>query len=82
MGLTDWLAGFLISGAALFFLAAALGLLRFPDLYSRLHAVTKADTVALALLVTGLGLSAVSPSPITSSARATVSALVTACRRE
>ncbi len=48
----------LISGGALFFLAAVLGLLRFPDLFSRLHAVAKADTIGLALLLAGLALTA------------------------
>lgn len=54
----EWIAGLLMSGGALFFLGAALGLLRFPDVFSRLHAVAKADTIGLALLVTGLALTA------------------------
>lgn len=37
-----------------FFLAGSLGLIRFQDGYSRLHAVTKADTLGLGLLVLGL----------------------------
>lgn len=41
---------------ALFFVAGTLGLLRFPDVYSRLHAVTKADTLGLGLVVLGLSL--------------------------
>ena len=32
---------------AFFFLAGSVGLLRFPDLFSRLHALTKADNLAL-----------------------------------
>ena len=43
----------LIAGAA-FFLAGTLGLLRFPDVYTRLHALTKADNVGLGLIVAGL----------------------------
>lgn len=39
---------------ALFFLAGTLGLLRFPDAYTRLHAVTKADNLGLGLVVVGL----------------------------
>lgn len=46
---------FMLAGSA-FFVTAALGLLRFPDLYSRLHAVTKTDTLGLGLLVLGLAL--------------------------
>lgn len=42
----------------LFFLSGAVGLLRFPDLYSRLHAVTKADNAGLGLLALGLALRA------------------------
>lgn len=33
-----------------FFLAGSIGLLRFPDLISRLHALTKADNVGLACI--------------------------------
>ncbi|MEP9368031.1 monovalent cation/H(+) antiporter subunit G [Xanthobacter sp. VNH20] len=43
----------LLAGAG-FFLAGTLGLLRFPDSLSRLHALTKADNVGLALIVLGL----------------------------
>lgn len=37
-----------------FFLAGSVGLLRLPDLYSRLHALTKADNLGLGLVVIGL----------------------------
>lgn len=41
--------------AGLFFLAAGtLGLLRFPDTLSRLHALTKADGLGLGLIALGL----------------------------
>jgi multicomponent Na+:H+ antiporter subunit G len=43
-----------VSAGALFFLAGTVGLLRFPDPLSRLHALTKADNVGLALVVIGL----------------------------
>jgi multicomponent Na+:H+ antiporter subunit G len=39
---------------AFFFLAGTLGLLRFPDALSRLHALTKADNLGLGLVVLGL----------------------------
>ena len=32
---------------AFFFLAGTVGVLRFPDVYTRLHAVTKADNVVI-----------------------------------
>lgn len=40
-------------GAA-FFLAGTIGLLRLPDLFSRLHALTKADNLGLGLVMLGL----------------------------
>lgn len=51
----SWLP--LLTGAG-FFVAGTLGLLRFPDIYSRLHAVTKADTLGLGLIILGLSLRA------------------------
>jgi multicomponent Na+:H+ antiporter subunit G len=39
---------------AVFFLAGVVGLLRFHDTLSRLHALTKADNVGLGLIVIGL----------------------------
>ncbi len=38
----------------LFFVAGAVGLLRFPDVFCRLHALTKADNLGLGLIVVGL----------------------------
>jgi multicomponent Na+:H+ antiporter subunit G len=46
---------FLLAGSG-FFLAGTLGLLRFPDVHSRLHAVTKADNLGLGCIVAGLAL--------------------------
>ena len=44
----------LVSAGTLLFLAGALGLLRFPDTLSRLHAICKADNLGLGLIVLGL----------------------------
>lgn len=52
----NYLANLLIGAGALFFVAGTVGLLRLPDVYTRLHALTKADNVGLGLLVAGLGL--------------------------
>jgi multicomponent Na+:H+ antiporter subunit G len=42
-------------GAGLFFfLAGTVGLLRFPDTLTRLHALTKADNLGLGFIVLGL----------------------------
>ena len=43
-----------IVAGLVFFLAGTVGLLRFPDAYTRLHALTKADNLGLALVVIGL----------------------------
>jgi multicomponent Na+:H+ antiporter subunit G len=37
-----------------FFVAGTVGLLRFPDVYTRLHALTKADNLGLGMVVLGL----------------------------
>ncbi|MFT6310034.1 MAG: multicomponent Na+:H+ antiporter subunit G [Porticoccus sp.] len=37
-----------------FFFAGTVGLIRFPDVLSRLHAITKADNLGLGLIVIGL----------------------------
>jgi len=49
---------FAISAGVLFFLAGTVGLLRFPDTLSRLHALTKADNLGLGLIVFGCALQA------------------------
>lgn len=41
-----------------FFLGGTVGLLRFPDVFTRLHALTKADNLGLGLIVTALMLHA------------------------
>ncbi|MAL90395.1 monovalent cation/H(+) antiporter subunit G [Stutzerimonas sp. Brlt_13] len=53
----SWL---LLAGGLLFFFAGSVGLLRFPDTLSRLHALTKADTLGLGLVVAGLAVRATS----------------------
>jgi multicomponent Na+:H+ antiporter subunit G len=47
----DLLAGVLLLGGALMSLAAAVGLLRFPDLLSRMHAATKPQVLGLLLFL-------------------------------
>ena len=43
-----------VSAGMFFFLAGTVGLLRFPDTMTRLHALTKADNLGLGLIVIGL----------------------------
>ena len=54
--LADWLGAGLVLLGMPFFVAGTVGLLRFPDVYTRLHAVSKADGVGLGLVVLGLAL--------------------------
>jgi len=50
----DLLSVVLVAAGAFFFLSGTVGLLRFPDALSRLHALTKADNVGLGLVCAGL----------------------------
>ena len=43
-----------VSAGVFFFFAGTVGLLRFPDTLTRLHALTKADNLGLGLVVLGL----------------------------
>jgi multicomponent Na+:H+ antiporter subunit G len=43
-----------ISAGCFFFLAGTVGLLRFPNALTRLHALSKADNLGLGLIVLGL----------------------------
>jgi multicomponent Na+:H+ antiporter subunit G len=48
----------LLFAGAFFFFAGTLGLLRFPDVYTRLHALTKADNLGLGFVAAALALGA------------------------
>lgn len=54
--MTDILGLLFIAAAMFFFMAGSIGLLRLPDVHSRLHALTKADNVGLGLLMVGASL--------------------------
>lgn len=49
-----WLSLLPLIAGTFFCVAGAIGLLRFPDIFCRLHAVTKADTLGLGLIILGL----------------------------
>jgi multicomponent Na+:H+ antiporter subunit G len=53
MILDAFTAVMVVAGAVLF-MAGTVGLLRFPDRLSRLHALTKVDNLGLGLIVAGL----------------------------
>jgi multicomponent Na+:H+ antiporter subunit G len=50
----DILSIIAIGAGAFFFFAGTVGLLRFPDALTRLHALTKADNLGLGFVVLGL----------------------------
>jgi multicomponent Na+:H+ antiporter subunit G len=52
----DVLAGACLISGALLSLAAGVGLLRFPDLLSRMHAATKPQILGLLLILAGAAL--------------------------
>jgi multicomponent Na+:H+ antiporter subunit G len=54
VSLLDLLTTVLVIVGAAFYLAGTVGLLRFPDLHSRIHALTKADNLGLGFVVLGL----------------------------
>lgn len=57
MTLSDLVAGGLMLLGIAFFVTGTLGLLRFPDIYTRLHALTKADNLGLGFTILGIALS-------------------------
>lgn len=52
----EFVSALLLLLGAGFYLAGTVGLLRFPDVYTRLHALTKADNLGLGCVVLGLTL--------------------------
>lgn len=52
----DTLSAICLILGSLMSLAAAIGLLRFPDLMSRMHAATKPQVLGLFLMLTAMGL--------------------------
>lgn len=58
MTFLDLTSSFFLMVGAFFFFAGTVGLLRFPNVHSRLHALSKADNVGLGFLAVGLMLAA------------------------
>lgn len=48
----------LLAAGVLFFVVGTVGLMRFSDVYTRLHALTKVDNIGLGLIVLSLALGA------------------------
>lgn len=51
----------LLAAGVFFYVAGSVGVVRFPDVHSRLHALTKADNLGLGLVVLALALLAGDP---------------------
>jgi multicomponent Na+:H+ antiporter subunit G len=56
--MVDGLSLALLCSGGFFYFAGTLGLLRFPDVYCRLHALAKADNLGLGCVLLGLALQA------------------------
>lgn len=53
-GILDLTTALLVGIGAFFYFAGTVGILRFPDAYCRLHALTKADNLGLGFVTVGL----------------------------
>lgn len=52
----DWIAILCLLAGALLSLVAAVGLIRFPDLLSRMHTAAKPQVLGMLLVLVGIGL--------------------------
>ncbi|MCB1449596.1 MAG: monovalent cation/H(+) antiporter subunit G [Nitratireductor sp.] len=73
-----FLAGILIIVGSFFALTAALGLVRLPDVYSRMHAASKAGTMGSGLMMIALALVADDLATVTRAVAGVVFFLLTA----
>ena len=53
-GLTDWIAGGFLLFGAVFYVLGMIGLNRFPDIFTRMHAVSVSDTLGAGGLIIGM----------------------------
>ena len=54
--MTEWLSGGLLIAGSTLALLASIGVLRMPDVFTRMQASTKASTLGLGCLLAGLAL--------------------------
>jgi multicomponent Na+:H+ antiporter subunit G len=62
--IADVAAAFCLTVGALLTLVAAIGILRFPDLLTRMHSATKPQVLGLLLIIVGLALRLRDPSSL------------------
>ena len=56
----DILSVILIVSGLIFFLGASIGVVRFPDFYTRMHAAGKGDTLSTILIMSGMAIQVIS----------------------
>lgn len=76
--MADIVIGVLLVAGALFVLIAAIGIVRLPDLLTRMHASTKAGTLGALLVLLGLAIHQGSGDVISKVVAATLFLLLTA----
>ncbi|MFG2046324.1 monovalent cation/H(+) antiporter subunit G [Micromonospora sp. NPDC048935] len=76
--IADWLGAACLVAGALLGLAAGIGVLRFPDALSRMHAATKPQVLGVLLLLLGIALRLRSPADLGMVALVAVFQLATA----
>ena len=54
MTVLDFASGLLVAAGSLFVVSGGVGLLRFPDFYTRVHAVGVTDSAGVCLILLGL----------------------------
>ncbi len=54
MFLQELIASVFVLSGLFFFVVGTIGLLRMPDVYTRLHASTKCDTLGVSLILVGI----------------------------
>jgi len=50
----EWISGILLMSGSFFMLVAAIGVVKFADVYSRMHAITKAASLGMILMLTAV----------------------------
>jgi multicomponent Na+:H+ antiporter subunit G len=54
--MTEWIAAFLLISGSLFMLVAAIGVVKFEDVYMRMHAITKAASLGAILMLAAISI--------------------------
>jgi multicomponent Na+:H+ antiporter subunit G len=57
MGIVDFIAGLLLVFGSFLVFLAGIGVIRFPDIYARMHAAAKAPTLGILAIAVGVSIS-------------------------